>query len=325
MAQDILYPLENFNFMLRVEGIFDMPCKSVHGFTRDKEYEYIQEGGMNDYVHMKRKPITKPYTFTVERYVATDPWIYDPLQEGTDLLLPVMLFVSRHAGNFGLLQSRRYYTFTGCTVISKEYGELNSERPGLLVEKVTISYRELVTVTLPSDWDSIGKWSIDEPSLNTRAARDRSKDFIRDEEDNITESRVSLWKFDKKDPLGTGKRKAKAYTGTNEANAELASKWDINSPEDNRRAVQDYSVDFEVDEEGNIIEDRVGKWTISPENPQGTGKQNARVYQKPDSEAGAESSLARKWEINTKKNPNAKSVRSALTLELLEGLQNNKK
>ena len=48
-----------FNFMLRVEGLFDLPCRRVHSFTKANEYEYIQEGGLNDYVHMRRKPVSQ--------------------------------------------------------------------------------------------------------------------------------------------------------------------------------------------------------------------------------------------------------------------------
>ncbi|MBQ7680326.1 MAG: hypothetical protein IJT34_10820, partial [Butyrivibrio sp.] len=42
----------NFNFMLRVELLFDLPCRKVHSFTKQNEFENIQEGGLNDYVHM---------------------------------------------------------------------------------------------------------------------------------------------------------------------------------------------------------------------------------------------------------------------------------
>ena len=77
-------PAVNFDFMLRVEGVFDLPCRAVRAFQRENEYEYIQEGGLNDYVHMRRKPISKPFTFQVERYVGTD--ILDPLANGTELL-----------------------------------------------------------------------------------------------------------------------------------------------------------------------------------------------------------------------------------------------
>ena len=50
-------PLVNFNFMLRVELLHDLPCKSVKSFSSELEYDYIQEGGLNDYVHMRRKPM----------------------------------------------------------------------------------------------------------------------------------------------------------------------------------------------------------------------------------------------------------------------------
>ena len=141
-----LNPLVNFNFMLRVEGIMDVPCKSVSAFTKENEFEYIKEGGLNDYVHLKRKQIQKPFTFTVERYVGTD--ILDPLPLGAELILPVLLFVSRFGNRFDVVE--RTYTFTGCTVISKEYGRLDAEKSGLLTENVTIAYRDRKSTRLNS-------------------------------------------------------------------------------------------------------------------------------------------------------------------------------
>lgn len=141
-------PLENFHFMLRVEAVFDLPLKSVKVFSRENEYEYIQEGGLNDYVHMRRKPVSKPFTFEVERYVSID--YIDPLPNGADLILPVILLVSHQGGNFGNAVSRTY-TFTGCTVTGKQYGQLDSESSGLLTETTTIAYRELVVVDVPKN------------------------------------------------------------------------------------------------------------------------------------------------------------------------------
>ena len=109
-------PVINFAFMLRVEGVFDLPCKAIKGIRRENEFDYIQEGGLNDYVHLKRKAITKPFTFQVERYVGVD-WV-DPLPLGVELVLPVILFVNK--GCFPSLKPVRTYTFTGCTVISKD-------------------------------------------------------------------------------------------------------------------------------------------------------------------------------------------------------------
>jgi hypothetical protein len=140
-----LRPLVNFNFMLRVEALFDLPCKSVKAFTRELEYEQIQEGGLNDYVHLRRKPITRPFTLEIERYAGVD--YVDPLPLGADLALPALLFVSRRQNDF--LSVRRTYAFTGCTVIKKVYGELAAEQSGLLTDTITIAYREMACIELP--------------------------------------------------------------------------------------------------------------------------------------------------------------------------------
>ncbi len=145
-------PLVNFNFMLRVELAFDLPCKSVRAFARELEYEYIQEGGLNDYVHMRRKPITKPFTLEVERYVGVD--YLDPLPLGADLVLPVMLFVARNHDQFIPGVVARTYVFTGCTVMKKTYGDLIADQSGLLVETTTIGYREMLCVDIP--WSEVG-------------------------------------------------------------------------------------------------------------------------------------------------------------------------
>ena len=164
-----LNPVVNFNFMLRVEGVFDLPCKSVKGIHRENEFDYIQEGGLNDYVHLKRKPISKPFTFQVERYVGVN-WV-DPLPLGTELTLPVILFVNTHV--FPGLQPVRNYVFTGCTVISKDYGEMNAEVSGLLVETVTIAYREMVCLDIPNDTYGEDTWEFDGKNRNGKDKKKR--------------------------------------------------------------------------------------------------------------------------------------------------------
>ncbi len=136
-----------FNFILRVEGIIDVPCRAVKNLHRENDFEYIQEGGLNDYVHMKRKPITRPFTFQVERYAGIDT--VDPLALGTELTLPIILLVYDRPVMSNAVDAHRYYTFTGCTVTAKDYGELNSERSGLLVETTTIAFREMACVDTP--------------------------------------------------------------------------------------------------------------------------------------------------------------------------------
>lgn len=144
-------PLVNYNFMLRVDGMYDLPCKSIHSFTKENEYEYIQEGGVNDYVQMRRKPISRPFTIDIERYAAVD--YFDPLPNGKELALPVVLFVDQYplASWSMFTATKRTYTFMHCCVMKKTYGDLNAEQSGLLIETTTLSYQELLVVDMPFD------------------------------------------------------------------------------------------------------------------------------------------------------------------------------
>ena len=190
-----LTPLVNYNFNLQVEGIYNLPCKSVRVFQRENEYETLQEGGLNDYVHLLRKPISKPMTFQVERYVGID--MLDPLALGTDLALPVLLLVSRYQGEGGnevldLSDSmQRIYTFTGCTVMAKEYGELNAERSGLLVETTTIAYREMICVDNPSTLSKREAWSMSEDAgIWKRAKEIRAEQKTRTGKEELSKEKM---------------------------------------------------------------------------------------------------------------------------------------
>lgn len=160
------HPLVNFNFMLRVEALFDLPCKSVRAFSRELEYDFIQEGGLNDYVHMRRKPITKPFTLEVERYVGID--YFDPMPLGADLVLPVVLLVSRYESQFIPFLVARTYVFTGCTVMKKTYGDLIGDKSGLLIETTTLGYRELLCVDIP--WSMLGQRLFDNKVFDATSA-----------------------------------------------------------------------------------------------------------------------------------------------------------
>lgn len=161
---DINNPVPAFNFVLEVEALYFIPLKSVKAFTKENEYEYIKEGGVNDYVHMKRKQISKPFTFQIERYVTTERFI-DPLALGTELILPLFLYVYRYKAIQGMSKGAggdtvpaRIFIFTGCTVISKEYGELAADRSAIATETTTIAYRELIAITNPSDNNEKDEW-----------------------------------------------------------------------------------------------------------------------------------------------------------------------
>ena len=133
-------PLVGYNFCLRIDGVHDLPCKSVQSFEYENEYEYIREGGLNDYVHIRPKPAGKPHTVQIERYVGTEA--VDYLAVGNRYALPMILFVSRKAGDFEAAE--RVYVFTGCMVVGKTYGKLEAGQAELLLETTTIAYQQLL-------------------------------------------------------------------------------------------------------------------------------------------------------------------------------------
>lgn len=133
------HPLAAFNFILRVEAMYDLPCRRVTGISQEQEYEYIQEGGVNDYVHIVKKPVSKPYSFQVERYIGVD--YVDPLALGARLDMPVQLLVNRTLGNQG--KTELTLSFSGCVVTGKSYGEVDAEHSGLLLETTTIAYQRM--------------------------------------------------------------------------------------------------------------------------------------------------------------------------------------
>lgn len=168
-------PLVNTNFLLRVDAVYDLPCRKVSGFESEIEYETIQSGGVNDYVFLRQKPASKPHTFQVERYIEED--FFDPLTVGKIFEMPIVLYVSRYHNSFE--QPKSTFTFSGCMVLSKKYGEMDAERSGLLVETTTIAYQQVLLENKDGD------------------------------------NPMAEWKFDKtgNDYLGTGNRKAISNNG----------------------------------------------------------------------------------------------------------------
>ena len=145
-------PIGSYNFTLTVEGIYDIPLRSVKVMQKQNNFEKIREGGVNDYVHLKRMPITEPFVFQVEKYLSNS--VLDPLANGAELTLPVFLKIQHGQGSErkGMedTDAARVYMFTGCVVMGKEYGELNAEKSALATEVVTIGYKEMFII--PSLW-----------------------------------------------------------------------------------------------------------------------------------------------------------------------------
>lgn len=132
-------PLPNNIFLLRVDAIYDLACTKVSGIVQEKEYENIIEGGVNDYVQLREKPSSKPNILQVERYIGEK--YLDPLPVGKQCEMPLVLYVDRYLNSFR--DSPMIFTFYGCTVLSKKYGELNAEHSGLMTETIQIAYQQV--------------------------------------------------------------------------------------------------------------------------------------------------------------------------------------
>ena len=294
-------PATNFNFILRVEGLFDLPCKSVHVFQKENEYEYIQEGGLNEYVHMKRKPISKPFTFQVERYVGVDGLLVDYLANGTELVLPLVLLVNRYHWN-GYPYPTRTYVFTGCTVIGKEYGELNAERSGLLVETTTIAYREMVNVDVGIGANAQDPWKekpkTDEEKQQAQKARLTHSD--------------RFWQFDKAAYAGKGKMSAQHPKNEKRLEELLEERrlWDPSGKKTEKSQksakVRETANDKEKNQEQEQGKKQERLWEFDEKVYSGTGQMSARH---PEDEKRKEELLKgrRVWDPSGKKNGKSQS------------------
>ncbi len=300
-----LHPTINFRFMLRVWGIFDVPCKSIRAFTKPNEYEFIQEGGLNDYVHIRRKPISQPFKLVVERYAGTD--YIDPLPNGAELVLPVILFVWNDRGSLASM-----FSFSGCVVMEKEYGELSAERSGLFTENITIGYTSLTPINIPdglNDAGGKGPWDYSTDGNKTKWANTRNVYHGDNWEKSVFKEK---WQYDKANPTGNKRanNNAKPYHDGDWTNTELKAKWeyDENLPTRVLRARTYHA-------RGLGINQNIAKWEPDPNDPTKTTRaMSMDVYH---SSGWQETNHAAKWEYQPGVNPQ-KNVR-ALSREIYHG------
>ncbi len=149
-------PLGNNIFLLRVDAVYDLACTKVSGIVQEREYENIVEGGVNDYVQLREKPSSKPNVLQIERYIGEK--YLDPLPVGKQCTIPLVLYVDRHLDMF--VNAPMIFTFSGCTVLSKKYGDLDAEHSGLMTETIQIAYQQ-VSVEKKANETVLPLWGID--------------------------------------------------------------------------------------------------------------------------------------------------------------------
>ncbi|GEM_PF-2882656 len=298
-------PIINFCFSLRVEGLYNIPLRSIKGLTKKNSYEPIIEGGLNDYPHMKRKQVTEPYQFQVERYVTTG--LLDPLSNGAILTLPVLLFVWKDQdGKY----PEKTYVFTGCQVAGKEYGELNAEHSGLMVETITIMFEEMFDVPAKF-WDKgsfTDAMSVDS-SIETQrkndetsaaAAKDARDKYLAELKEKQEEARKRQELLDKEYAAKqlsdkTGQELQKATDAADKAAAELkAATEDAEKKKENSEAAKK-----ELDEAATALDKALregGSWKdmMDAQRRLSQAELSAQETKKASDEADAKAADAKK-------------------------------
>ena len=243
-------PLQNFSFWMLVEGVMSVPLKSVRPFQKVNQYERIREGGVNDYVTLKRMQIQEPHQLVVERYMMNS--VFDPLANGAELTLPIILAIDHPSKSWGdTTHAARFYAFTGCTVMSKEYGELNAEKSGLGTEVITIGYKMMYVVP---NLLSIGGDPSKAPGTNSNIG-----------DDAVAETMNKQLEAQQKEEQ---KKKDQA---------KKLDEWAKRREEENRSGVVDpteYGGQFVKDETGKIKIDDRGKPVIDFGTPKTTPKES---------------------------------------------------
>lgn len=168
--------MPNYIFLLRVDALYDLPCTKVSGIVQEKEYENIMEGGVNDYVQLREKPVSKPNILQVERYIGEDH--FDPLPVGYQGTVPLVLYVSRYVHDFN--RATMTFSFSGVTVTSKKYGELDAEKGGLMSVTTEIAYQQ-VSVENAAASEIRTQWAFDRAGWNYQGKGKRYASYDRQE------------------------------------------------------------------------------------------------------------------------------------------------
>lgn len=264
-------PIIQMNFILRVDAVYDLPCKSIKNIQEEEEYEYIQEGGLNEYVHMRKKPSSKPNTFQAERYIGTG--YFDPLPLGAELKLPIFLYVSKYGGKFE--KPKLTFAFSGCTVIGKSYGEFHAEQSGLVIETTTIAYQQM-KLTEAAEEEAVKKWSFSGSSLkgNGQTSAQTNQSEVRKKAMPSRKWEISQFQKSKKQENG----KKWSFSGDSiKGNGKISAR--TNQSEVRKKAMPSRKWEISKLKKSIIKSKNLSKWSmkdyVQTGNRQGNARKNA--------------------------------------------------
>lgn len=205
-------PLINYHFLLRVDAVTDVACKKVEAFANEAEFEYLQEGGVNGYVHMLQKPTTAPKILQIECYANNN--LTSTFTVGSRKTLPIILYVSKQANNIDTNYAKQFI-FTGCVIKKKTNGALDAEQGGLITDIVEIAFETVTVVNNPtaeqsSEWGFTGKYM----DGNNKKSATYNQTEVRKEKMNDRKE-YRKWEFDGNNPKGKGTQSAQSVVKMN--------------------------------------------------------------------------------------------------------------
>lgn len=205
-------PLVNYHFLLRVNAAMDVACKRVEAFASEAEFEYLQEGGVNEYVHMLKKPITTPKVIQIEYYANNN--LVSAFSVGERMLIPMVLYIAKQANNIDTNFAKQYI-FSGCVVKKKTSGALDAEQSGLVTDTVEIAFETVTVINNPlveqsSEWGFSGKYM----DGNNRKSATYNQTEVRQSKMNDRKE-YRKWEFDGNNPKGKGTQSAQSVVEIN--------------------------------------------------------------------------------------------------------------
>lgn len=146
--EDLHVYMTNNHFLVEIDDCWINFAK-VTNIQRAVEYDTIQEGGLNGYVHTFVKPSTQVQTILFEKGVSVmgeEALKQLKLTPGLRLSQPIGVYIYADAPTHKGVAGRglgRSYLISGCMVSKWELGGLDAMSSEVLVDKFEVVYSEV--------------------------------------------------------------------------------------------------------------------------------------------------------------------------------------
>lgn len=146
--EDLHVYMANNQFLVEIENYW-ISFSKVSNIQRAVEYDTIQEGGVNGFVHTLVKPSAQAQTIQFEKGISVmgdDSLKKLKLTPGLRLLHPIGVYIYADDPTFNNKAGReleRSYRISGCMVSKWELGGLDAMSSEVLVDKFEVVYSEV--------------------------------------------------------------------------------------------------------------------------------------------------------------------------------------